>query len=129
MRRKQHGLAELGINAAQIIADAPLGDDVQTDRRLVEEQNVRVVQQRGGQIGSHSLAQRQLAHRRIHELAKLQQLGKFANSCITPLVGHPVHRGENIVGVADRQVPPQLRTLSEQDAEPSGDAAPVAVRT
>ncbi len=50
-----------------------LGDDVQPDRRLVEEEELRVVQQRRRQVAAHALAERELAHRRVQERLELEQ--------------------------------------------------------
>ena len=54
-----------------------LSDHVQADRRFVQEQHLGRVQQRGGQFHLHPLAQRQLAHRLLQQMADVQQLGQF----------------------------------------------------
>ena len=54
-----------------------LGDHVQADRRLVEEQHVGRVQQRGDQLHLHPLAQRQFADRLPQQLADVEQVGQL----------------------------------------------------
>ena len=50
-------------------ADRLLGRDVEPERRLVEEQDRRTVQQGRGQLALHPLAERQLAHGFLEHLA------------------------------------------------------------
>ena len=47
------------------LADRLLRDDVEPDRRLVQIDDSRVVQQRRREIAAHALAERELAHRRV----------------------------------------------------------------
>ena len=45
------------------VQDAAPGQDVEPERGLVEQQHLRLVQQRQGEVGAHALAQAQLARR------------------------------------------------------------------
>ena len=63
------------------ILDVVLGDHVQADRRLVEEQHLGRVQQRGDQFHLHPLAQRQLADRLAEQVADVEQLGQLVAAC------------------------------------------------
>ena len=49
-----------------------LAHHVQPDGRLVEEEHLRPVQQRDGQLAAHPLAERELAHRSVQERVQLQ---------------------------------------------------------
>ena len=62
---EQNRGVKFAINGAQKMADLILGDYVETDGRLVEKKQRRIVQQRGCKIAAHPLAERQLPHRRI----------------------------------------------------------------
>ena len=50
-----------------------LAHDVEADGRLVEEHDLRIVQQRRGEIAPHALPERQLADGRVQEPAEVEQ--------------------------------------------------------
>ncbi len=56
------------------LLDVVLSHDVQADRRLVQEQHLGRVQQRGDQLHLHSLAQRQFANRLLQQVPDSQQV-------------------------------------------------------
>ena len=58
--------------ALQEVAHAMLGDHIQANRRLIEVQDLGIVQQRRGEIATHTLAQRQLADRRAQKRIELE---------------------------------------------------------
>ena len=53
-----------------------LRDDVETDRRLVEEEQLRVVQHRRGQLAADALAERELPHGRVQERVEVEHLAE-----------------------------------------------------
>ena len=59
------------------VADALLHRHVEADRRLVEEQHLRAVQQRPGDLDLHPLAEREVAHRLGDEVADVEQLDQL----------------------------------------------------
>ena len=63
------GRAQLGEERAHRL----LAHHVEPDRRLVEEQHLRPVQQRGGQLAAHPLAERELPHRDVEERVEVEQ--------------------------------------------------------
>src|SRR6185312_2879139 len=106
MGREQYRFAKLDVNAVQVLAYASLRHDIEPDRWLVEEQNVRIMQQCCCEIRSHPLSERQLTDGRVHEFPKLKQIGELANAGIFTINTDAVHRRENIVRVPNRQIPP-----------------------
>ena len=58
-------------------ADAALHRDVQADGRLVEEDHPGPVQQRGGHLAFHPLAQGKVAHRLREQRLQVQQCDKL----------------------------------------------------
>ena len=74
VRGEQHGGSEFAIDGAQKVADVVLGHHVEADGGLVEKQQRRIVQQRGGKVAAHALAERKLAHRRVQVVADAQNL-------------------------------------------------------
>src|ERR687888_132363 len=76
VRRQQHGDAALAVDLDEEVADALLRDDVEADRRLVEEEELGLVQHRRGQLAPDPLAERQLAHRRVQERIELEHLAE-----------------------------------------------------
>ena len=115
--------------ATQELAQPLLADDVQADRRLVQDQQLGGVQQRRGDLAAHPLAERQLAHRGVEAAAQLQQLDQLVGAA--PL---PRRRRARWIAasmrerLAQRQVPPQLAALAEDHADPAGELAPLAHR-
>ncbi len=78
VRRQHHGHAALAVDLDEELAHALLGDDVEADRRLVEEEDLGVVQHRGDELAADALAERELAHRRLQERVELEQLAERA---------------------------------------------------
>ena len=58
-------------------ADPLLHRHVEPDRRLVEEEHLRPVQQRADDLDLHPLAERELPHRLAHEIADVEQLDQL----------------------------------------------------
>ena len=73
---EQHGGALLAVHLDEELAHRLLADHVEPDGRLVEEQDRRVVEQRGGELAAHALAERQLAHGRVEQRAEVEPVGE-----------------------------------------------------
>ena len=58
-------------------ADPALHRHVQPDRRLVQEEHPRLVEQRAGDLALHPLAEREVAHRLLDDLADLEQVDQL----------------------------------------------------
>ncbi|MNN33978.1 hypothetical protein D3C81_1477590 [compost metagenome] len=61
--REQDRFAEIAVELQQKLPDIPLGMHIQTDRRLVQEQQFRVMQHCRRDVSPHPLTQGQLADR------------------------------------------------------------------
>ena len=72
------------------LADLLLHHHVQADRRLVQEQHVRLVEQRRRQLALHPLAQRELADLDVQQRPELQQVGQLAEGAPVLRVRDPV---------------------------------------
>ena len=64
------------IDLFQEFPDAVLGHYVQANRRLIQEKQGRVVEQRGRQVTAHSLAQAELSHRRVEVIFQVENLAE-----------------------------------------------------
>ena len=62
--------------------DAPLHRHVQPDGRLVEEDHLRAMEERRGDLAFHPLAQREVAHRLAQERPEFQKLGKLVEQAL-----------------------------------------------
>jgi hypothetical protein len=102
-----------------------LAREVQPDGRLVEHEQLGPVQQRRRHLAAHALAQRELPHRRGEELGHVEQLDALVQAVG---VGHPVDGAVQREALAQRQVPPELAALPEDDADALGQRAPLAHR-
>ena len=94
-----------------------LGHHIQPDRRLIQQQQARLVQQRCGHLAAHALAKRQLAHRGFEQVADLKGFRQKTNALLHFAVFHFVDLAKQVEGVDRRQVIPQLRALSKDGAD------------
>ena len=128
VRGEQHGAAAAVHLVAEELADLLLDHDVHADRRLVEEDDRRVVQQRGGQVAADPLAERELPGPGLPELLELEDAVELGDPRLEVGVAQTVDVAEHLQGGARRQVAPQLGALAEDHADPPGVGDPVAVR-
>ncbi len=105
--REEDGGPPLGVQPDQQLAEALLGQEVEADRGLVEEQDLGLVEHAGRQLAAHPLAERQVADRHVEEVAGLQQLGQVAHPGLLPSAVEPVDRRQHPVGLAGRQLEPE----------------------
>ena len=117
MRGQQHGGSLLPVELTHKSAHVKLGYRVQPDGRLVQEQQLRPVNQRRRQITAHPLPQRELPHRCAEQGADVHRLSE---PCAGLLVIHPfqvIQIAQQIEAVLHRQIPPELRALAEHHAD------------
>ncbi len=99
------------------LADLLLREDVQPDGRLVQEDQARLVDQRGDQLHLHALAQREAAHLHVEQVLHIQQLGQLGQRGLVGLVVDLVDALVQVQRLIGRQVPPQLVLLAHDDGE------------
>ena len=63
------------------VADARLGGDIQADGGLIQEQHLGAVEQAGGQLALHALAQREVAHRLADDGCQVEQFVQLFQRC------------------------------------------------
>ena len=120
--------AALAVQLADEAQDAAPRQDVQAERRLVQEQDLRLVQQASAEVGAHALAQAELAHQRAEDVVQAEQLAHQAEHA---LVARPRDVPDDALPLearGDRMIPPQLGALAEDDADAADVAHPVAHR-
>ena len=100
-----------------------LGDHVQADRRLVEEQDLRAVQQGGDEFHLHPLAQRQFADRPAQQAMDVEHLGQAVAGFLELLRVDVIDMLVQPKRLGGRQVPPELVFLAHHQ----GEAAAVGV--
>ena len=128
MRREQDRHPLAAIDLAKEVAHAVLGDHVESDRRLVEVQDLGVVQQRRCEIAAHALTERQLAHGRTQKRVEIEQLAHTANVVRVALGRHTINVAQQLERIDQRQIPPQLCPLAEHDADALSQLLASAVR-
>ena len=87
---------------AQEVTDRLLRHDVQTDRRLVEEQHARPVQQRRDQLHFHPLAQGKLAYHDVELRPDIQERDQFVQGAFEGVRGNGVDRAQEVEGLHRR---------------------------
>ncbi len=128
VRGQEHRDALVAVDLDEEVADALLGDDVEPDRRLVEEEQLRAVEHRGGQLAADPLAERQLAHRRLQERVEVEHLPKPREVRAVALGRHLVDVAQQVERVLQREVPPELDALAEHRADLPGELDPAPRR-
>src|SRR5438874_2150887 len=115
MRREQNSHPSCSIDLQQKFSHACLGYYIQPDRWLIQVQKFRIMQQRGSQITTHALAERKLAHRRVNKLIQLEHSTQLCQVAIMPLFRHAIEMPQQAQRIDERQIPPELRTLAENN--------------
>ena len=118
----------LFVHPADEVADRLLHDHVEADRRLVEEQHLGRVQERGGDLAAHALAERELAHRRAQVFPDPERLDEQVDARTGFRPVQVVDVGEQEHRVQGREVVPELRPLAEDRADASCEGLALAVR-
>ena len=128
MGRQNHGRASLAVDPGDELANRLFGDHVEPDRRLVEKDELGIVQHRGREIAPHPFAQRQLADRRAHEPFEIEEPGELGQVFPVAVPRNVVDRAQQLERLAQRQIPVQLAALSEHDADVLGVGLTLLVR-
>ena len=126
VRGQQHGRSPLAVDPGQEVADLGLAHHVEADGGLVQVDDVGVVQERRGQLPPHALAQGELAYGHVQERRQVEELGEGGHVPGVTGARDPIDRAQQVEGVAQREVPPQLRALAEDDPDAPGQLDPVA---
>ena len=98
--------AALPVEAGDEVAEGELGHGIQSDGRLVEEENRGGVQQRGGEIATHTLSKAQLSDGSVEEGLKPESFYKLVAVAGVLGLGYAVDVAQQIEGLDDGQVPP-----------------------
>ena len=93
MAGEQDGRLLLRVVLAQELPHGLLGDHVQADGRLVQEQDFRLVQQRRDQLHLRALAQRKLAHADVELVAHGEQFAHLGDRALQRGGGDAVDLG------------------------------------
>ena len=121
MAGQEHGNAAAGVVLAQALLDGHLGDDVEANGRLIQQEKLRLVQQGGNQFHLHALAQRQFADGLTGEMFDAEQFGQLAEGT-TELVGRQrVDFAMELEAVGGGQIPPQLVLLAHDQREAAAE--------
>ena len=128
VRGQEDRRALLLVQPDEQLAEALLGDEVEPDRRLVEEQDLGIVEQARGQLAAHALAEGEAPHGLVEQVGRVEQLAELADAPLFRGRVESVDRGEHPVRLARRQLQPEQRALAEERADPAGQSATVLPR-
>src|SRR3569623_208397 len=101
--RQHHRHAVLPVDLDEEGADALLRDDVEPDRRLVEEEQLGPVEHRGRQLPPDALPERQLTDRCVEERIELQHLAEPGQARAMTIGRHAIDVAEELERVAERE--------------------------
>jgi hypothetical protein len=94
-----------------------LGNHVQTDGWFVEQEQLRLVEERGGDLAPHPLTERELADGCLKQVADLEGFGEFVNAAFCVAIVHLVDLAEELERVHGGEVVPELWALTEDRAD------------
>ena len=114
----QHdGDAPFPVQPLDEIPHGELGNGVQADSRLVQEEHRRRVQQGRRQVATHALAETELTHRDVVQRFQVHEHREFVPGPEIFTVPDPVDIPKQIEGLDNGQIPPQLGPLAEHHAD------------
>lgn len=139
---QQDRRAVRAVEVAQEVTHALLRDDVEADRRFVEEEDGRAVDQRRQQFHLHPLAERQFADLHPQQVRHIQHRGEFVHRVPERYRGQTVHLlvqqecfhrrdipDKHIFLAHHQRDPPQVRGFAANRRVPQHrDAAPARVK-
>ena len=128
VRGEEDGRRALLVEPQHEVAKPRLGDQVEADRGLVEEQDLGLVQHARGQLAAHPLAQRQRPHRPVEQVGGVEQVGQHRDPRRRLGARQAVDAAEQRQRLARRQLEPQLRALAEQRADAHRQLPPLLPR-
>ncbi len=120
VRGEQHADVFEPGHLADRVPDVLLGDHVQADGWLVEQDQLRAVEERGGHLTAHPLAEGKFPHGSLQQILDLECLGELVDALLRVAVVHLVDLAEEGERVDGGQVIPELRALTEDRADVIG---------
>ena len=121
--REQHRGAVALVVVGDERADALLHRHVEADRRLVEEEHLRPMQERADDLGLHPLTERELPHRLADEVADVEQLDQLVPQRHELVARDAVDRAVELVRVECRKIPLQLVAVAHDERDPAEERA------
>ena len=116
MAGEQDGGAGSPVVLRDEAADADLHRNVESDGRLVEERDTRRVDESGGELDFHALAEREVPHRLVDEVLELEQFCELTDGRAELRLGDPIDLLEYPEAVGGGNVPDQLRAVAHEES-------------
>jgi hypothetical protein len=104
-------------SSARKPAHGLLADHVQADGGLVEKEDFGAVQQGRGQFPAHPLSQGQLPHGNVQKGIHVEQVPAPPKAGSVFEGVDPIDVPQQVKRVAQRQIPPQLSSVSKHDTD------------
>src|SRR5579885_2281731 len=120
MSRNQNSCAALSVDMQQKFANTRLGYHIQADGRLIQVEQLWIMQQGRREIAAHTLAKRKLAHRRINKLIQIEQFAQTGQVSSMTLCWYAIEITQEAQGIDQGQIPPELSTLAKDYADVRG---------
>ncbi len=113
---------------AEELPQVHLGDDVEADRGLIEEEDLGLVEERGDELTLHALPERELAHGGFQHVLDLQELRERGERLVPFRAGNLVQVAVQHERVRGGEIPDELRFLPHHEADLLLEGAPALVR-
>ncbi len=115
-RQQNRGAVTVPV-AAEKTANRILRAHVEAERRLVEKQNRRPVQQGSGQLALHPLAERELPHRLVDDGGESQEIDQLRAALLEIRLGDVVDRPVQEERLFRGEIPHELLTVAEHQCD------------
>ena len=102
---------------AEECADRLLRLEIEAERGLVEKEHLGLMQQRRRELALHPLAERELAHGLVDEIAEHEELDELRASLRIVGERHAVYRAIEPERLLGRQIPEQLLLVAEHEGD------------
>ena len=120
--REEDRRAEALVVRADEAAHRRLHRHVEPDRRLVEEEHLRAVEERGGELALHPLAERELAGGLAEERRDREELDELVQRSPVLFARDVVDRAIELERLRRRQVPEELLLLPRHEHDRAQEA-------
>src|ERR1700694_3000754 len=119
MAGEQHGSPIATVVLGDERANPLLHGDVEADRRLVEKEHARAVEQRAHDFHLHPFSERWVSHRLAYDVCDLEQLDQLVPHGDEVVLGQTVDRPIQLERVEGGQIPLQLAAGAHDERDPA----------
>src|SRR6266700_1542773 len=117
VRGEQNGDMLLGVDGEQEFTNTGFSYNIEANGWLIQVEQFGIVQESSGEVATHTLAEGELADRCINKFVEDKHRAQASKVGGMAILRDAVEVAQKAQGVDEGQVPPELGTLAEDDAD------------